>query len=46
MNRKEKRWKYINEFRRYNDKQHQLYFEGKWININTGLRNDLDKTRL
>jgi len=39
-------WIYVDEFRRYNDSRHQLFYDGKWIDINTGLTNDLDKTRL
>ena len=44
MNTEEIDWTYVDEFRRYKGNIHQLYFEGKWININTGLSNDLDKT--
>lgn len=32
--KKEKGWKYIDEYRRYQGNIHQLYFEGKWVNIN------------
>ena len=42
---KDNNWIYVDEYRRRdedNDK-HQLYFEGKWIDVKTGLtRDDLD----
>ena len=44
MKPQESNWTYINEFRRYKDSKHQLFYEGKWIDIKTGLRTDLDKT--
>ena len=30
-------WTYVGEFRRYRDNQHQLYFEGKWLDIETDM---------
>ncbi len=42
MKTKEIGWTYVDEFRRYKGNIHQLYFEGKWITINTGFNNDLD----
>lgn len=35
-------WTYVDEFRRYKDNRHQLYFEGTWIDIKLGFNNDLD----
>lgn len=26
-------WKYLNEYRRYSDKTHQIYYEGKWVTV-------------
>ena len=39
MKYKKDGWNYLNDYRRYKGKVHQLYFEGKWINVN--LRRDV-----
>ena len=42
---KDNNWIYVDEYRRRDNENniHQLYFEGKWINIKTELiQDDLD----
>lgn len=42
---KDNNWIYVDEYRRRSkdNNKHQLYFEGKWINVKLGLiNNDLD----
>ena len=42
---KNNNWIYVDEYRRRSkdNHKHQLYFEGKWINVKLGLtNNDLD----